>query len=112
LSIYTVNTIYGPGHATRDPNSLPSTGVAASPDPVLQVETDTAQHVVRANEAHPAAAPLRALLTAATTAPKTEPADRRVRRSLAAYGAPLHGEEPRASWPLVESVLGSPFRTS
>lgn len=72
---------------------------------LVEVEAIGPAHVVRANEDHPAAAPLRALLTAATTAAKTEPADRKVRRSLAAFGAPLQGEEPRASWPLAESLL-------
>jgi hypothetical protein len=61
--------------------------------------------VVRANEHHPVTKALRDLLSAAAAVPDSDPAERKVRRSLAAYGAPLLGEEPRATWPLAETLL-------
>jgi DNA-binding transcriptional ArsR family regulator len=72
---------------------------------LVEVEAIGPAHVVRANDAHPVAGPLRDLLTAASAAPKTDHDDRKVRRALAAFGAPLLGEEPRATWSLSESVL-------
>jgi DNA-binding transcriptional ArsR family regulator len=53
---------------------------------LVEVEAIGSAHVVRPNE-------------------DTDPADRKVRRSLAAYGAPLLGEEPRAFYSLVEALL-------
>jgi DNA-binding transcriptional ArsR family regulator len=72
---------------------------------LVEVEAIGSAHVVRPNEDHPVTKALRELLSAAAAAPHTDPADRKVRRSLAAYGAPLLGEEPRAFYSLVEALL-------
>lgn len=72
---------------------------------LVEVEAIGSAHVVRANESHPVSKALRELLSAAAAAPNTELVDRKVRRSLTAYGAPLLGEVPRAFYPLAEALL-------
>lgn len=62
-------------------------------------------HVVRPNTSHPVAQALSGLLNASKTTQSADATDRNVRRSLAAYGAPLLGVQPRAAFSLPETIL-------
>lgn len=74
---------------------------------LVEVEAIGSAHVVRANGRHPVSAALKRLLNSARPG-LGEGADaerRTVRESLAAYGAPLLGDEPRRHYTLSDTVL-------
>lgn len=71
---------------------------------LVEVQALGSAHVVRRNPKSPASEALSALLRAAREA-STGGSERNVRRSLAAYGAPLAGEEPRATLSLSETLV-------
>ncbi len=71
---------------------------------LVEVQALGPAHVVRQNQKNPATRALSELLRAAREAAAGS-SNRNVRRSLAAYGAPLAGEEPRASLSLSETLV-------
>lgn len=71
---------------------------------LVEVHAFGSAHVVRRNDKSPASGALSELLRAAREADAGS-SDRNVRRSLAAYGAPLAGEEPRAALSLSETLV-------
>jgi DNA-binding transcriptional ArsR family regulator len=70
---------------------------------LVEVQAFGSAHVVRRNQKNPTSGALSELLRAAREADTGS--DREVRRSLAAYGAPLAGEEPRATLKLSETLV-------
>lgn len=62
-------------------------------------------HVVRPNSRNPSTSALSDLVKAARRTSAAGSRDRLARRSLAAYGAPLLGEEPKAVFSLTETLL-------
>lgn len=73
---------------------------------LVEVEAIGSAHVVRANDSHPVTAALKRLLNSAESEVGGADAERRtVRESLAAYGAPLLGNEPRRHYTLSDTVL-------
>ncbi len=72
---------------------------------LVEVQAVGSAHVVRPYSKNPATAALSELVKAARGASAPSTGDRNVRRSLAAYGAPLLGEEPKAVFPLAETLL-------
>src|SRR5574337_869364 len=72
---------------------------------LVEVQAVGPAHVVRPNTRNPAASALSDLVKAARAASASNTVDRNVRRSLAAYGAPLLGEEPKPAFPLSETLL-------
>lgn len=73
---------------------------------LVEVQALGSAHVVRRNPKNPASEALSNLLRAAREA-ETGGSERNVRRSLAAYGAPLAGEEPRATLSLSETLVSA-----
>jgi hypothetical protein len=71
---------------------------------LVEVHVVGSAHVVRPNARNPACSALSDLVKAAGGTSATT-GDRNVRRSLAAYGAPLAGEEPKPSFSLPETLL-------
>lgn len=71
---------------------------------LVEVQAFGSSHVVRQNPKNPASRALSELLRAAREA-EAGGSTRNVRRSLAAYGAPLAGEEPRATLSLPETLV-------
>ncbi len=69
---------------------------------LVEVQAVGTAHVVRPNLRNPATSALSGLVKAARSS-TTE--DRKVRRSLAAFGAPLAGEEPKPAFSLPETLL-------
>ena len=73
---------------------------------LVHVEADGAAHVVKANRSHPVAKALARLVrTASASAVTALPSDLELRPSLAAYGAPLMSDAPRAALSLSDAVL-------
>jgi hypothetical protein len=72
---------------------------------LVEVQAVGTAHVVRPNARNPATSALSDLVTAARSGASAPAGERNVRRSLAAYGAPLAGEEPRPSYSLAETLL-------
>ncbi len=72
---------------------------------LVEVRAVGPAHVVRPNPRNPATSALSDLVKAARSASVSSTRDRTVRRSLAAYGAPLLGEEPKPSFSLAETLL-------
>ena len=72
---------------------------------LVEVKAVGPAHVVRPNPRNPATSALSNLVKAATGASAPGATDRAVRRSLAAHGAPLLGEEPKIVFPLEETIL-------
>ena len=75
------------------------------PTGLVSVESVGGADVVRADLEHPAASHLRALLQSPGTAVPDGGDARRVRESLAAWGAPLAGVRPGKHHPLEEALL-------
>lgn len=71
---------------------------------LVEIQAFGSAHVVRPNQKNPASGGLSELLRAAREADAGS-SDRNVRRSLAAYGAPLAGEEPRTALSLSETLV-------
>ncbi len=71
---------------------------------LVEVEASGAADLVRANRKHPAARALAALLRKSEVGPGS-PSHRDPRPSLAAYGAPLAGVEPRARMGREEALV-------
>ncbi|WP_242392231.1 helix-turn-helix domain-containing protein [Anaeromyxobacter oryzisoli] len=71
---------------------------------LVEVQAFGSAHVVRRNQKNPASRALSELVRAARDAASGS-SDRNVRRSLAAFGAPLAGEEPRAAFSLAETLV-------
>lgn len=71
---------------------------------LVEVQAFGSAHVVRRNQKNPVSGALSELLRAAREADAGS-SDRNVRSSLAAYGAPLAGEEPRATLKLSETLV-------
>ncbi len=72
---------------------------------LVEVKAVGPAHVVRPNARAPATAALSELVKAARGPSAPSSGDRNVRRSLAAYGAPLLGEQPKAVFSLAETIL-------
>jgi hypothetical protein len=72
---------------------------------LVEVQAVGPAHLVRPNLRSAAARALSDLVKAATASQQPAPPDRNVRRSLAAYGAPLLGEEPKPAFSLPETLL-------
>lgn len=71
---------------------------------LVEVQAFGSAHVVRRNQKNSASGALSELLRAAREAAASS-SDRDVRRSLAAYGAPLAGEQPRTVLKLPETLV-------
>ncbi len=72
---------------------------------LVEVRAVGQAHIVRPNSRNPATAALSDLVKAARGASASRGTDREARRSLAAYGAPLLGEEPKRALSLSETLL-------
>ncbi len=72
---------------------------------LVEVRTIGSAHLVRPNERSASARALSGLLVAARLEPAGGEVDPELRPSLAAHGAPLQGETPRAAYSLSDSIL-------
>ncbi|HEX9244451.1 MAG TPA: winged helix-turn-helix domain-containing protein [Anaeromyxobacter sp.] len=72
---------------------------------LIEVQAHGPAYVVRPNARSAVAQALVALVEAAAATPVAGAGERNVRRSLAAYGAPLLGEEPRPAFSLSETLV-------